>query len=267
MLSAYADAARILKRQDYLDIAISNANFVRRELYQVGRFKHSYKDGKVKIEGLLEDYAYYALGLLALYRATFDPQWFYWALELAQTILEHFHDAEHGGFFTTANDGEKLITRLKDYFDSPNPGENAATAELLVMLARYTSKTEWEDLAAATMRPMAEALGKHPNGFGTLLFVLELLLSAEQEIALLGEPDEPDLKALLAEVNKLYLPRVLVALARDPNDPIVQTIAFLQNRERVKGKASAYVCEAGACKLPVNQPEALAEQLKAIKPY
>ena len=102
MLAAFADAGRVLGRQDYLEVAIKNAEFVRDKLYQDGRFLHSYKDGTAKITGLLEDYTYYGLGLLALYRATLDERWFLWALELADTITGHFHDAEKGRLFQHA---------------------------------------------------------------------------------------------------------------------------------------------------------------------
>ena len=261
MLAAFADAGRVLGRQDYLDIAIKNAEFVRDKLYQDGRFLHSYKDGTSKITGLLEDYTYYGLGLLALYRATLDERWFLWALELADTITKHFHDAKKGGFFSTPDDGEALIVRLKNYFDSPNPGENAAAAELLLTLSRFTGNRDWETLAAETIKPMTEAMRKQPSGFGTLLFGLEKLLSPSQEIAVLGSRDNEDTRVLINEIHTHFLPHTVVALAENANTPIVEEIAFLQEREQVEGEPTVYVCENNACKLPVTTVKGLREQL------
>ena len=143
-----------------------------------GRLLHSYKNGEAKISGLLEDYAYFGLGLVALYQATFESQWLLLALELADTITRHFADPENGGFFSTADDAEALIVRPKDFFDAAVPSSNGAAAELLLTLARYTDNRAWEDLAAGAIKPMLEAMRKQPNGFGTLLSVLERLLAA-----------------------------------------------------------------------------------------
>ena len=262
MLAAFADAGRVLGRQDYVKTAVQNAEFVREKLYQDGRFLHSYKNGTAKITGLLEDYTYYGLGLLALYRATLDERWFLWALELADTIVEHFHDSDKGGFFSTPDDGEELIVRPKNYFDSPNPGENAAAAELLLTLSRFTDNRTWETLAADTLKPVTEAMRKQPSGFGTLLFVLEKLLTPSQEIAVLGSRENEDTQALINELHAHALPHTVIAQAEDKNAPIVEKIVFLQERERVEGKATAYVCESSACKLPVTTVEGLREQLE-----
>ena len=71
-----------------------------------GRLGRSWKDGRATGQGVLEDYAHLADGLLALYEATFDERWFVAARALADPILEHFADPA-GGFFDTADDHER----------------------------------------------------------------------------------------------------------------------------------------------------------------
>ncbi len=263
MLAALADAGRVFKRQDYLELATRNAEFVRRELYRDGRLLHSYKGGQAKIDGLLEDYAYYGLGLVALYRATFQSRWLLLAFELAETIVARFHDPE-GGFYSTADDAEALIVRPKNYFDSPNPSENAATAELLLTLARYGHMPEGEALAADILKPMSEAMRKHPNGFGTMLCVLQGLLSPPREIAIFGDREADDARALLEVLEQHPLPYAAVALVAGPDDPLVARLPFLQGRDQTQGQATAYVCEGGACRLPVTTPKELERQLRGV---
>ena len=264
MLAALSDAGRIFKRQDYLDLAVANAEFIRRELYQEGRLRHAFTSGQAKIAGLLEDYAYYGLGLLTLYRATFDGQWLRLAFELAETIISHFHDDERSGFFSTADDAEPLIIRPKNYFDAPNPSENAAAAELLLRLARYTGNAEWERLATTAVKPLLDVLRRQPSGFGALLCVVQDWLEPPREIAILGGRRDHDTQALLAVLDAQPLPHVAVALVEDSSDPLVARLPFLQGRDRVDGKATAYVCEAGSCRLPVTTPEALKAQLVSV---
>jgi uncharacterized protein len=258
MLAAFADAGRILKHPDYVDAAIRNATFLRDKLYLNGRLKHSYKNGEAKIQGLLEDYAYFGLALVSLYRATFDSQWLVLALNLAETITRHFAD-DAGGFFSTADDAEALIVRPKNFFDSPMPSENAATAELLLVLSRYTDNRTWETLAMNTLKSMTEAMRKQPNGFASLLCALEIVFAPPQEIAVFANQDEA--KEMLELIETHASPHAVVALVENETNPLLTRLPFLQQRGRIDGKATVYVCEAGVCKLPVTTLEALKNQL------
>ena len=104
-----------------------------------GRLGRSWKDGRSTGEGVLEDYAHLADGLLALYEATFDERWFVDARGLTDTILDHFVDPV-GGFFDTADDHEALITRPKDVQDNAIPSGGSMAASVLLRLAALTGE-------------------------------------------------------------------------------------------------------------------------------
>ncbi|HEX7593284.1 MAG TPA: thioredoxin domain-containing protein, partial [Anaerolineae bacterium] len=80
MLAAFAEAARVLRRDDYRAVAERNATFLLREMRpstpplrgsaQGARLHRSWKDGRARLNGYLEDYANLAEGLLALYETT-----------------------------------------------------------------------------------------------------------------------------------------------------------------------------------------------------
>ena len=86
-IGALADAARLLPSADadrYRAAAIAAADAILAGLRRPdGRLGRSWKDGRSTGEGVLEDYADLADGLLALYEATFDERWFVAARELA----------------------------------------------------------------------------------------------------------------------------------------------------------------------------------------
>jgi uncharacterized protein YyaL (SSP411 family) len=118
MLAAFAEAARSLDRDDYRRVAERNARLLLRELRQEnGRLLRTWKAGKAKINGYLEDYSYLIEGLLELYQTTFEPRWFVAAQELAETMIEHYADSD-GVFFDTSDDHETLITRPRDLQDN-----------------------------------------------------------------------------------------------------------------------------------------------------
>ncbi|MBE2223829.1 MAG: thioredoxin domain-containing protein, partial [Anaerolineae bacterium] len=95
-LAAFAEAARILPRPDYIQAAQQNAEFLYENLrLENGRLLRTWKAGaKAKYNAYLEDYAYLADGLLALYQTTFNEKWFAWAQELGDMMLDHFKDPD-----------------------------------------------------------------------------------------------------------------------------------------------------------------------------
>ena len=260
MLSAYADAGRVLRREDYLETARKTARFIQGVFYGDGRLKHTYKAGQAKIEGMLEDYVYVALGLVDLYRATLESEWLLLALDLTETIVRDFHDADAGGFYGTVSGGD-LIVRPKDLFDAATPSGNGAAAELLVTLSRYTGSRDWEDLALATVKPLQEAMRRYPTGFASCLTAVEKLYAAPLEVAIFGDRNEPETRALLGVLDEFNLTFTAVALIEKEDDPLIAKLPFTQNRGRLEGRPTAYVCERGACRLPVTTPDALREQL------
>lgn len=261
MLAAFADAGRILKNRHYIEVAERNAAFLSNNVLAGDRLKHVYKDGRAQVDGLLEDYAYLAQALTALYRATFKRDYLLLAFQLIESILKHFKDTR-GGFFSTPDDGETLIVRPKNYIDSPNPSENGVVAELLITLARYTGDTALESFAQETILQLHEALSKHPTGFGTLLCALEFLLSPPTEIALIG--DRALAQPFIQLLTDYPLPYTVIAQISEADDPLVDKLPFLQGRPPKPDTVMAYVCQGGVCQLPVTTAEALKAQLEKL---
>jgi uncharacterized protein len=252
MLAAFAEGARVLNEPRYLEAATANLAFVQRELYRDGRLKHTYKDRQAKIDGMLDDYALYALGALELYRTTFDQNALEFSKQLTRTALEHFRDP-NGGFFDTPDDGEALIVRPKSFFDSAMPSGNGAMAMLLTALGRLNGEHTWEETALEPIKAMSEVMHRQPTGFGSLLQALEAHHSPRREVAVIGDLERAETRALISALHLRYLPHVSLAAAK-PGDAY---LPVLEDRVEVNGQPAAYICENLACKLPVTTPEAL----------
>jgi uncharacterized protein YyaL (SSP411 family) len=98
---------------------------------------------------------------------------------------------------------------------------------------------------------------RFPTGAGHWLCALDFYLSTPKEIAILGGAEDVDTRALVAQVYARALPnRVLVGGAAD-----AAGIPLLRDRQRIDGRATAYVCRNYVCNLPVNEPSELARQL------
>lgn len=258
MLAAFAAAGRALQRPDYTEIAVRSAQFLHGTMRREnGRLLRTWKaGGQPKYNAYLEDYAYLADGLLALYQTTFDEQWFVWARELADLMLAHFRD-EEGGFFDTSDDHEALLHRPKDVQDNATPSANAMAALTLLRLSLYTGDGRYWEVAETAVASLSQAMLKYPGAFAHWLCAADFMLSEPREVAVLGDPGVDDTEALVETVFAQYRPHLVVAMGGSRSD-----VPLLAGREMLDGQATAYVCRNFVCRLPVTQPDALAEQLE-----
>ncbi len=147
MLRAFAEAGASLDRSQYLEIAVRNADFVLRDLRRDGRLLRTWKAGRAKLNGYLEDYSHYIDGLISLYEASGEPRWLEEAQSLAHVMLDQFADEEQGGFHDTGRDHEQLISRPKDLFDNAVPSGNSVAAEALQRLSLLTGEERYRSAA------------------------------------------------------------------------------------------------------------------------
>ena len=259
MLAAFAEAARVLDRDDYRQIAQRNAGFLLRALRtDDGRLLHTWKAGTAKQSGFLEDHSYLVEGLLELYQTTFERRWFVAAQVLAEMMIAHFQ-APDGGFFDTSDDHEALIARPRDLQDNATPSGNAMAVTVLLKLAGFTNDLRYADIAQHALAQVQSMMAQYSLGFGQWLQALSYALFQPREIAIIGNPDGTDTVALLEVVRAGYRPFQVVALGA----PSTQLLAvpLLQDRGLFAGQAAAYVCRNLACQAPVTEPEALRTQL------
>jgi uncharacterized protein YyaL (SSP411 family) len=255
MLAAFAEAAVALDRDDYRDVAVANAEFLHGNMRcGDGRLLRTWKAGSdAKYNAYLEDYAFLAEGLLALYQATFDSRWFLWARELADAMLARFSDLEGGGFFDTSDDHEQLIQRPKDVQDNAIPSGNAMAASAMLKLGMLTGETRYWDNAEQATRNVGKLMAQYPTGFGEWLNAASLIMGESREIALVGGAEE--IAPLLSVVRSGYRPLQVVAAGDDAGVPL------LADRPMQDGKGTAYVCRRFVCDAPVTDPDKLASQL------
>ena len=260
MLASFAEAGVILHRPDYTAAARQNADFVLSKLRRDGFLLRTFKNGVAKFNAYLEDYAFFAEGLVTLFETTGESRWLEEALALSDRMIDEFWDDENGGFFFTGKSHEELIVRSKDYFDNATPSGNSVAAALLLRLATLTGNDHYRSLAVAVFQEVGDTARRYPSGFGYLLSAIDFLLSSPREVAIVGA-DARDVEPLLAEVWRTYLPNKVVAPGFVGEIETGTQLPLLQDRPLVDGKATAYVCEHYTCKQPVTDPAALARQL------
>jgi uncharacterized protein len=258
MVRAVAEAARAFGNDRYRAAAVKSAEFLFKNVVSGGRVLRSYKDGRARITGYLEDYASLGLAALAVYEITFDERWLGRARELGASVVRWFWDDAAGAFFDTASDHETLITRPKDVTDNAVPSGTSLGVELLVRLAELFDDADARRRATLVVESLAPSIDRYPLAFGHVLGTADMLIRGAVELAIVGDPKSADFNALERAAAGRYVPALVVAGGTPRGDG---EIALLRGRDMQGGRATAYVCKSYACEAPVTTAAALEEQL------
>ena len=173
-------------------------------------------------------------------------------------------DQENGGFFYTSADHKNLLVRTKPFHDVAVPSGNSTAALVLLRLSRLLDNPDYWTKAERILQSMGDSIRSLPRAHLNLLCALDFCLRPVTEIAIAGNPDHDDTRALLRVIHGQFLPNKVLALAEaDAADE--RLIPLLKGKTMISGKATAYVCENFACKQPVNAPDGLKATLRRVR--
>jgi uncharacterized protein YyaL (SSP411 family) len=244
MVAALAEAGAATATAAWIDDARRGAEFLLRELRgDDGRWWRSWqRSAGARHDALAADHAALVHAFVALGQATGEARWIDEAVTVADILLERFWDAERGGLFTTADDGEALIVRQKDLLDSATPSANSLAAVALYRLTALTGEPRYRHQADQILQLVAGLVPSAPSAFSHLLAAVDLRRAGITEIAVAG--DRPD---LVTTVHGRYLPDAVVAWGERYDSPL-----WAGRRDGL-----AYVCHDYVCEAPVDTVEAL----------
>ncbi|MEP6493980.1 MAG: thioredoxin domain-containing protein [bacterium] len=259
MVRGIAEAARAFANERYRAVAVESATFLFDRLVRDGRVLRSYKDGRARIAGYLEDYASLGVAAIAIYELTFDVRWLDRAREMGDAMVRWFWDDATGAFYDTASDHESLITRPREITDNATPSGTSLAVELLLRLAELLDDAGARKRAGYVVETLAPHMARYPAAFGHLLGSADMLVNGAIEVALVGDPRDIEFMALERAVAEHYVPSLVLAGGAPADD----TIALLADRTARDGHPTAYVCRNYSCDSPTSDPVELGMQLDA----
>nr|BFE76428.1 thioredoxin domain-containing protein [Actinoplanes digitatis] len=206
--------------------------------------------------GVLEDYGCVAEAFCAVHQLTGDGRWLTRAGEVLDVALAHFATGS-GGFYDTADDAERLVTRPADPTDNATPSGLAALCAGLVGYAALSGETRYREAADAALETAGPLIERHPRFVGYSATVAEAMLAGPYEIAVVT-PD-PAGDPLVAAAHR-HAPPGTVVVVGEPGRPGVPLLA---DRPLIDGAAAAYVCRGFVCDRPVTSVADLVTRLSA----
>ena len=183
MIIALLRAGWVFEEELYRQAAENALAFLREKFVSPkDRLHVRYRDGDASFDGQVEDYALLALAELEAYRWSGDADWLKDATHRAQQMISLFEDPEQGGFFRSAEDGEKLIMRTKDLQDGAMPSGNSCAAMVLTELALLTGRSDWEDASRRQLQYLAGQASSYPMGFTYAMLAMDKKLYPHREL-------------------------------------------------------------------------------------
>ncbi len=253
MVSALSKAFEAFGDELYLSAAESCAKFILEKLSlndDNGTLKlsRSFRQGESRGEAVLEDYAFFANGLIDLYEAGFNSSYLGRAIDISKTMIANYSDEKDGGFFQTMAGAAHLIVRVKDAFDGALPSGNSIASLVCLRLAEITADEDYRKKATDTLMAFWEAVTRQPASFTELIVALQFLLGRPKEIVISGQKGEPDTKALIKVIRSVFLPNSVLMFA---DEKMAVVSPLMQDRLPLpEAPPRVFVCSNFSCMLP-----------------
>ena len=258
MISAFAKGFRVTEDSQYLDVAEKCIAFIENNLVKDGFLLRTYKNQVAKIQGYLEDYAYFASAILDVFEINPESKYLTRAKELGNHLIEHFWDSDHNSFFMTADNHEKLIIRPKNNYDLSLPSGNSVAASLLLRLFHITQEKEFLEISTKIMENQAQMAAENPFGFGHLLNTIFMYLQKPIEITLLNTKN----KEILNLLTKRFLPESILVTVNNQNQTNdLSKYPFFEGKQFNIEKTTVFICKDFTCSLPLESISDIEAQL------
>ncbi|MGI9311312.1 MAG: thioredoxin domain-containing protein [bacterium] len=255
MIKGMARASIALARDDFATSAQHALDFIRAELWRDDRLRVTSRGGEAKLNGYLDDYAFLAEGIVELLQAKWRERDLAFAVAICDAMLAHFEDRDHGGFFFTSHDHEKLLHRPKPGADDAIPSGNGAAARALCKLGHLLGEPRYLQSAERTLTLFADALRKTPSYHGSLCIALHARAPANQTVIIRGPAT--DFAKWQTACRQTY--RAETAIFAIPNTATNLPPALAQRK--ANKRTVAYVCEGTKCSAVIENAGELAALL------
>ena len=251
MASGLVATGVVFEREQDIERAQAAMDFIlKTQRDDDGRLSHVFHEQTgPRIDGFLDDYGCVIGACLDLYQATFEVKYANAARQLCEQALADFYDAEAGTFWFTRSTGEPLFARKQENDDSVMPSANAQMARNLFLLSALFDQRDWRVISDRMLAGALDRTDYWPSAThwaGLLLWRTENF----REVVITS-PKPGDFADLRNEMQREFRPGILWAGGSTENLPLLD--------HRVMDSQAIFVCEDGACQLPVKNAVAAAK--------
>lgn len=264
-LSAFCKAYTAYGDEKYLDAAKGIAEYIQKQHHRGdGGLLRASTDHVASSDGVLDDYACMANGLLDLYLAGGGDVYLQQALDLIEYGNAHFRH-ETAGWYMTADYVDLPLGRRMELFDSVEPSGVSQMLKAMLKAAAITGDTAYFATVDKDLAAYHKLLGEAGLEMANWLDVALLANGPFYEVVIAGGSENPltqELMAIARSGSRSYVLPMQVA-AEGPSEAVLAVQPVLMGKVQSQDLPTAFVCKKGSCNAPTNDPQELAKQLKA----
>jgi len=255
MISGLARVSAALDEPEFARIAIRAADTLVSTMNVDGVLMHRLKDGEVKFDGYLEDYAFLAAALIDLYETTFEIRYLKEADRLVRRANDRFWDEDGGGYFMTTGDDPTVLIRSKGDYDGAEPAGNSVMALNLLRLGRIFDDRDFLERADRTVGMFASRLEKVPVAMPLMIAAAVTASHPPRQIVIAASDDAEETARLIRQVHDACIPGTALLLVGPdgPDEWLAERIDTLNGMRGIDGHAAVYVCENFVCRAPTRE--------------
>jgi uncharacterized protein YyaL (SSP411 family) len=200
----------------------------------------TYKNGKSKIKGVLEDYVFVIKAFIDLYQVTFEEKWMEIAKNITETVENEFQDSHTKMCYFTSKDTE-LIARKMELNDNVIPASNSVMAHNFHKLSYFYRKPDWKDNAEQMLANVYEGMEMYGSGYSNWALLLLQLIDSIEEIEIVG----PNANKIRQNRNNKFKIGTIYSGGNAFSLPILQ-------EKTVTSKTVLYRCKGESCDSPIE---------------
>lgn len=260
LMAALASAGAIFDDQKFTDAAIDIENFIHSTMRDnKGTLLHRFREGEAAIEAMADDYAALIWGLIELHQTTHNPEYLDKAVHYQQQFSDKFLDEEHGGFYFTSSETESPMGRQKEIYDGALPSSNSIAALNGFRLSRLTGTTDYEEQSDRILNTFSEVIADNPSAYTFALITKLVSLQNPVEVAVVGNPENPETEKILDYLCTLDRFQYSVLLKSNQTKKKLAEIAPFIDSFPLKDEPAIYVCRNFTCDAPISTLRELKE--------
>ena len=240
VVSGLIDSYIATQNEHYKKLAIQALNNILEIQMEDVELWHSYKNGQSTIPGMLEDYAFLIKACTDAFSVTSNEIYIKTAQRLMEVTINKFYDTEKELFYF--NEINELIVRTIEVHDNVIPSTNSVMANNLLYLGLIYGNSRYIEIAENLVGKVQSNMSSYPSGHSNWAKTHLAISKPFYEVIIIGENAEK----VASKFRQSFHPNTLILFSKIDSD-----IPIFRNRFKAN-ETLIYVCQNGACKLPVK---------------
>ena len=261
MIYTLVEAGNGLNFPEFLDAAVKSANFIKNHMWQDGQLFRRFRDGEVRFNASLSEYACLIRAFLSLFESNYGVEWLVLAIEMTNILDESFKEPD-GAFYETDGTDINLILRKCQFSDGSEPSGNAIHCENLLRLYQLTNEDTYIEQAEDIFAAVKKYIDSYPPGYSYHMMNLNRYYDKRAPTLVIALNDDKKYEDVLKnEIYHHFIPHKSLIWKQKDDKDLLRVIPFVKDLVAIDGKTTLYICFEGVCQTPINQ---LSDMIEAI---